>query len=78
MLFPEHFPTRLRTPLVSMTLDNFIGVPKMFGSRVIYCSAIWLHTNDITRHLVIDIDTLEDWHQAELMWHLQKQQGLIV
>jgi pseudaminic acid cytidylyltransferase len=79
MLFPEHFPTRSQDlPLVLHDAGQFY-----WGTQY-----AWLESNVLfgrlatplilPRHLVVDIDTLEDWHQAELMWQLQKQQGLIV
>lgn len=79
MLFPEHFPTRSQDlPLVLHDAGQFYwGTPYAWLENNILFSRMAIPLV-LPRHLVIDIDTLEDWHQAELMWQFQKQQGLIV
>lgn len=79
MLFPEYFPTRSQDlPLVLHDAGQFYwGTPYAWLESNILFSHM-ATPMILPRHLVIDIDTLEDWHQAELMWQLQKQQDLTV
>lgn len=79
MLFPECFPTRSQDlPLVLHDAGQFYwGTPHAWLEGNILFSRLSTPLV-LPRHLIIDIDTPEDWHQAELMWQFQKQQGLIV
>lgn len=79
MLFPQHFTTRSQDlPQVLHDAGQFY-----WGQASAWLKDMLLFSHKATplilpRHLVIDIDTPEDWSHAELMWQFQKQQGLIL
>ncbi len=79
MLFPHYFPTRSQDlPQVLHDAGQFY-----WGITDAWLNDTLLFSEKATplilpRHLVIDIDTPEDWLQAELMWQYQKQQGFIL
>lgn len=75
MLFPEHFPTRSQDlPEVLHDAGQFYwGKPTAWltEQRLFSANASPLM---LPRHRVQDIDTLEDWRRAELLWQLLKQE----
>lgn len=79
MLFPQYFSTRSQDlPLVFHDAGQFYwGTPQAWLEDNVLFSHLAAPLV-LPSHLVIDIDTPEDWHQAELMWQFHKQQGLIV
>jgi pseudaminic acid cytidylyltransferase len=75
MLFPEHFPTRSQDlPEVLHDAGQFywgrpaawLAEQRLFSAKA---SPLLLPS-----HRVQDIDTLEDWRRAELMWQLLLQE----
>ena len=68
MFYPEHFATRSQDlPEAYHDVGQFYwGTPEAWiGGKPIFSDAAT--TIVLPRHLVQDIDTLEDWHRAELM-----------
>jgi N-acylneuraminate cytidylyltransferase len=79
MFYPENFSAR------SQDLEEAYHDAGQFywGKAEAWKSEIPLFSNKATayvlpRHLVQDIDTLEDWKRAELMYQLLKQNGELV
>jgi len=69
MFYPEHFATRSQDlPEAYHDVGQFYwGTPEAWISgKPIFSDAAT--TIVLPRHLVQDIDTLEDWHRAELMY----------
>lgn len=78
MFWPEHFATRSQDlPEAYHDVGQFYwGKPDAWLSgKPIFSKAAT--TIVLPRHLVQDIDTLEDWHRAEIMYKVIKEQETI-
>jgi pseudaminic acid cytidylyltransferase len=74
MIFPEHFPTRSQDlPEALHDAGQFYwGTPAAWKTQDRLFSARSAPVM-LPRHRVQDIDTMEDWRRAELIWQLLQQ-----